>query len=364
MEKVSVVIPAYNSARHIGRVLKALREQDYGRYEVIVVDDCSGDSTTKEVRKFKWVKLIENKRNLGLSKSMNRGVKESSGEIIITLHDDCVPLSKNWMRKLVRTFRKDPRIGIVASEYVIDFEKLNLWGKCFSYAYWLGADRKFAKKEGVEETRLISDKCDAYKREVLEKIGLFDERFKFANEDTDISMKAHALGYKIVKNNECKVEHVLSESERERTVLDHFRKAFQITENQAYVFMKYGVGFKIDAAFFIISSIVGYFLPLYLIGMYLISIPLHKFFGFFGVIALAAVYLVRPELLSNNLLGAGIGITYLLAKNAFKSLRYFRYYGKVDLLIPITLFCFFWDLAAGLGWIRSILLYIKKELVP
>lgn len=363
MKTVSVVIPAYNSQKHIGKVLKALEEQDYEEYEVIVVDDCSEDATADEVKKFGWVRLLRNKTNLGLSKSMNKGVKESSGEIIITLHDDCVPLSRNWMRELIATFKKDPSIGIVASEYVIDFEKLSILDKCFSYAYWLGVDKKLARKRGIEEIELISDKCDAYKREVLERIGFFDEIFRFAGEDTDISQKARKLGYKIVKNNACKVEHIFSESDREKTVLDHFKKAFQITENQAYVFMRYGVSFKIDTFLFIVSSLIGYFLLFSLLPIYVFSFPLHKFFSLFGMMVLGAVYFIRPELMMSPLLGIGIGTSYLLAKNAFKSLRYLKSYGRVDLILPITIFCFLWDLVAGVGWVRSFFIYIKRNLL-
>lgn len=361
MKKVSVIIPAYNAERHLSRVLNALNEQNYKEFEVIVVNDNSKDETSKIVKKFKRFKLIENKSNLGLSKSMNKGISEASGEIIITLHDDCVPLSKNWILGMVKTFEANPKIGIVSSDYVINFRKLGLIDKCFSYAYWLGSDIDIAKKDGIEEVDLISDKCDAYKLEVLRKIGLFDEKFRFANEDIDVSKKVRKLGYKIVKNYECKVEHIFAESERERTILDHFKKAFQITEDNIHVFLRYGVKYKIDSLLFILSSIICYILPSLILPFYILSVPLHKFFAIFGIFAFGIVYYMQLGLINQPWLALIIGVSYLLAKNFYKGLNYFKNYEKFDLVIPITLFCFLWDMAAGIGWVRSILKFVMKD---
>jgi glycosyltransferase involved in cell wall biosynthesis len=360
--KVSIIIPAYNSEKSIGKVLGALEGQKYKPFEVIVVNDFSRDNTSDVVKKFKGVKLIENRTNLGLSKSINKGIRASSGSIIITLHDDCVPLSDTWISCLVNTFSRDPKIGVVSSNYVIDFDKLSLKDKCFSYAYWLGDDKKLAKNEGIEEVNVMGDKCDAYRFDVLKKIGFFDEKFKFASEDSDISCKVCKSGYTIAKNYACKVEHIFSESEREVTLLDHFKKAIQTTENHIYVLMRHGLNYKIDAALSLLSFVLGYFVPASLPFLYAFSIPLHKFFGIFGVLSLIAIRIAKPELLANQLLGLILGVTYLLAKNAVKSLRYVRSYKKIDLVIPIIAFCFVWDLAAGIGWTIGVFKFIGREL--
>lgn len=144
MKKVSVIIPTHNCENSISQVLLALRSQDYPNFEVIVVDDNSSDETIKEIEwwsvRWKELKLVRNESNLGLAKSLNIGIRASSGEIIITLHDDCILLSDDWITKMVKTFEFDPKIAIVSSRFLINFKALSFWDKLFSFAYFLGDD--------------------------------------------------------------------------------------------------------------------------------------------------------------------------------------------------------------------------------
>jgi len=149
MKKVSVIIPTHNCENSIGKVLSALERQDYGNFDVVIVDDNSQDKTIEVISAFlnKQFRLIRNESNLGLAKSMNRGIRESTGEVVITLHDDCVPLSDDWIRKLVETFDTDPKIAIVSSRFLIRFNELGFWDKLFSFAYFLGDDMSLDTEE-------------------------------------------------------------------------------------------------------------------------------------------------------------------------------------------------------------------------
>lgn len=362
MKKVSVVVITHNAEGSIGKVLAALERQDYKSFEVVVVDDNSKDRTVEVVREFKRFKLIRNKTGQGLAKSINRGIKASRGEVVITLHDDCVPLSDDWISNLVGTFELDPKIGIASSSFVINFKALSPVDKCFSFVYYLGDDVDLARKDGVEDIETISDKCDAYRRDVLEEVKLFDETFRVANEDMDISKKVKAHGYRIVKNNKCKVEHIFTESERERTVWDHFLKAFKTTEQSVYVLLRYGMTYKIDTLLVILSSVVCWLAPFLTLPFYILSLPLSGLFSVFGILAFAAVYYTRPELVWQPSLALTIGIFYIIAKNFAKSLLYVKRYGKLDMVIPILSFCIAWDAASGLGWIFGIFNFIRAKI--
>lgn len=151
MKSISIIIPAYNSEHSIGKVLSALEKQDYPNYEVIVVDDNSKYKTTEVAKAYPNFKLIRNEKNLGITKSVNRGIKESNGEIIISLHDDCVPLSNSWVSDMVKTFELDPKIAVVSSQFLIRFKELDLWSKCLSFAYFLGDDADLVDREEVRE---------------------------------------------------------------------------------------------------------------------------------------------------------------------------------------------------------------------
>jgi len=72
--KVSVITPVYNEEKNIERCLKSVLKQTYKKLEIIVVDDGSTDRTLKITKTLK-VKVIKNEKNLGLAKSLNRGIK-------------------------------------------------------------------------------------------------------------------------------------------------------------------------------------------------------------------------------------------------------------------------------------------------
>ena len=86
--KTTVVIPAFNEENRIGKVLKKLLKYPY---QIIVVNDGSSDNTSKIVKKFGKVKLINNKTNLGQGASIRIGIKsalDSKSYIIVTFDAD------------------------------------------------------------------------------------------------------------------------------------------------------------------------------------------------------------------------------------------------------------------------------------
>jgi len=90
MPKVSVIIPAYNAAGSINRSLESVLSQDYGDVEIIIVNDGSTDDTESVLRKY----LSDNKikyfktENKGVSRAINTGLKEATGDYLCFLHAD------------------------------------------------------------------------------------------------------------------------------------------------------------------------------------------------------------------------------------------------------------------------------------
>ena len=89
---VSVIIPVYNSDKFIGRCLRSIKKQtlDKKNYEIIVIDDCSSDFSLKEIKKHKTsqIKIFKNSQNQGLPKTLNRGIKEARGTLIVRVDSD------------------------------------------------------------------------------------------------------------------------------------------------------------------------------------------------------------------------------------------------------------------------------------
>ena len=89
-EKISVVIPAYNSSETIGQAVRSVLEQKVP-VEVIIVDDCSQDDIKKALKQYnddERIRIIRNESNLGVAKSRNLGVRSASGKYIAFLDAD------------------------------------------------------------------------------------------------------------------------------------------------------------------------------------------------------------------------------------------------------------------------------------
>lgn len=87
---VSIVITAYNSAGGIGEAVESARRQTFGDIEIIVVDDCSADSTQEILASIEEprMKVLRNSGNMGAGASRRRGIESSEGEYILLLDSD------------------------------------------------------------------------------------------------------------------------------------------------------------------------------------------------------------------------------------------------------------------------------------
>ena len=89
----SLIIPVYNSEKYISSCIKSAMRQNYNteKYEIIIINDGSNDGTAKICNRFKKnksIKIINNIKNIGVSKSRNIGIKRASGHYIIFLDSD------------------------------------------------------------------------------------------------------------------------------------------------------------------------------------------------------------------------------------------------------------------------------------
>lgn len=89
---VSVIMPAYNAVEYAEQAVESILNQTYKRFEFIIVDDASTDSTSKILKNFKEkdkrITLIRNRENLGVTKSLNKALAKASGKYIIRMDAD------------------------------------------------------------------------------------------------------------------------------------------------------------------------------------------------------------------------------------------------------------------------------------
>lgn len=201
--EVSVVVPAYNGERTILKTISSIVKQRYRPLQVIVVDDGSQDSTVSLVKDFvskngfsSEFDLVHHQMNLGLSKSLNDGIRTTRGEYVLILHQDCEFVNDNWIEKAL-TLMKDEKVAVVTGYYGVSDAKDDSFVK-----RTFGVLRKqfhSRPKYSYEETNFSEGKCDLYRKELLIKIGGFPTNYRIAGEDLIVSYRLRSLGYSIVK---------------------------------------------------------------------------------------------------------------------------------------------------------------------
>lgn len=102
--RVSVVIPAFNEAGRIGKVLEPLLQVPEVD-EIIVVDDGSSDGTAEEAERY-GVKVIRLGRNVGKALALDVGVREARNDVLLFLDADLVGLRPDHVKKLIGTYGK------------------------------------------------------------------------------------------------------------------------------------------------------------------------------------------------------------------------------------------------------------------
>jgi len=204
---VSVIIPAYNGEHIISSSVKSVLNQSYKPLELIIIDDASVDGTyeklcilQKELRA-NFLKVLKHEKNLGLAATLNHGIRESKGKYILVLHQDCELIGDNWISKSLRYF-EDNRVAVVTGYYGIPPEKTSFIVRMFGI---LRKQYHASQSTLTEEVTFSEGKCDIYKRDILEKIGLFPERYKIAGEDLVVSYSIRQKGYALIKSYELPV---------------------------------------------------------------------------------------------------------------------------------------------------------------
>lgn len=202
---LSVIIPAYNAEETLRSCLSALHDQSLPKreYEIVVIDDGSTDRTPDIAKEFKVIYLFQT--NQGPATARNKGVSVAQGSIVLFTDSDCVP-DHNWLQEMVSPF-SDPEVMGVKGAYRTRQTKL---GARFAQA-------EFEDRYDLLQTYTSIDMIDTYsaafRKEVLVKIGGFDESFSVANnEDTDLSYRLASSGYKLVFNFKAFVYHAHPET--------------------------------------------------------------------------------------------------------------------------------------------------------
>lgn len=198
---VSIIIPIYNARNVIEDCLNSVFDIDYKNFEVIIVDDCSRDKSADFIQKnYPQVKVLRTKRNCGFVGSVNVGIKNSCGSIVVLLNMDTI-VDKGWLKPLVNALITDKSIGLVGSKiFSCDRKTLqHAGGLLLENGLSIHIGRGELDNGKYNYPRDVDYLCGAslgFRRCTLEEVGFFDEEYRpLYYEDSDMAyrVKKHRL---------------------------------------------------------------------------------------------------------------------------------------------------------------------------
>ena len=209
--KVSVVIPNYNGKRFLAACLKALLS-DAPEAELLVVDNGSADGSRELVeREFPGVRLIALDQNYGFPRAVNEGIRAASRPYVILLNNDTEVLP-GFTDALADALEADGRAFSAQAKLIslYDPERIDDAGNydcALGWAFARGKDRPAARYEEPGAVFAACAGAAAYRRELFEKIGSFDEAHFAYLEDIDVGWRARIAGYRNLYVPSAKVLH-------------------------------------------------------------------------------------------------------------------------------------------------------------
>lgn len=236
---LSIIIVNYNVKEFLQNLLHSIEKASSNiTKEVIVVDNASDDGSVELItNKFPSVNLIANKENVGFGKANNQALMIAEGEFILLINPDAI-VSEDTFDKMFSFFNKHPEAGLAGCKILNSDGTLQLAcrrsfpGPWTSFTKVTGLSSLFPKsnlfarynltyldENNTYEVDAISGSFMMMKKEVLKKVGGFDEQFFMYGEDLDLCYRVQQAGFKVYYVHTTQVIHYKGESTK-RSSLD------------------------------------------------------------------------------------------------------------------------------------------------
>ncbi|MFC1994377.1 glycosyltransferase family 2 protein [Chloroflexota bacterium] len=114
--KISVIMSVYNSEKYLGEAIDHILDQTFPDFDFIIVNDSSTDNSLEIIQSYidERIRIINNKRNMGLTKSLNKAIKQARGEYIARQDADDISLP-NRFEEQIRYLEKHPQVALLGT---------------------------------------------------------------------------------------------------------------------------------------------------------------------------------------------------------------------------------------------------------
>jgi glycosyltransferase involved in cell wall biosynthesis len=186
-------MPTYNGSKWISRAINSIKAQSYTDWELLVVDDGSTDNTGSIIKDLALndhrIKYIKNDQNMGIQRSLNRGLREAMGEYIARLDDDDIWCDTEKLAKQVEFLDGNPDHIIVGTGVVM----LNENGKEL-FRYLLPESDKTIKSRILGKNCFVHSSV-VFRKDVVLSVGGYGEGEDALHfEDYDLWLRIGSLG--------------------------------------------------------------------------------------------------------------------------------------------------------------------------
>lgn len=261
MIKIAIITVNYNGKNDTVDLLESLKKLKSEKYELktIVVDNASSDGSVFVIHKqFPGVDVLQTGANLGFSGGYNRGLEYAGiwgADYFLVVNNDCLVKDSGFLSEMVKVLESDSKIGLVSPkiyfEKGFEFHKDRYTVTDLGKVIWFAGgnfdwDNIGSIHRGIDEvdkgqydetseSELISGACVLIKKEVLEEIGLLDEKYFLYFEDSDFAKRAEKAGFKKYYTGKTSIYHKVSQS----TGLGSIITDYYHTRNRLIFGMKY-----------------------------------------------------------------------------------------------------------------------------
>lgn len=203
MALVTVIVVNYNGGHLVCQCLEALRQQSFGDFSTIVVDNNSCDDSVRSIRElFPAVSVIALPKNLGFAGGVNRALRETGlGAMVALLNPDAFP-STDWLENLVASANRHPHYAAFGSRMCVDSNRRTLDGVGDAYHIsglpWRLGHGKANTAEYDKESDIFAPCAAAalYRTDALLQVGGLDEDLFLYVEDIDLGFRLRLAGYR------------------------------------------------------------------------------------------------------------------------------------------------------------------------